>query len=136
MCRYQKTLCWENRSTCDVENHLTAKPATNGGLSLKVIRKYSSKRSGYFQASVENYSNLCCSVYALSTIASWVIGKSVLDDMNKVHPLVNLSEISFGHFHCVPEACSQLYYHTITASDNFADNNLISLNLLFPRRND
>ena len=52
----------------------------------------------------------------------------MLDDINKVHPLANLNEISFGHLHCVTEVCSHLEHHSITTSDNFAGTKLISLN--------
>ena len=129
-CTCIKKLCGrKNLSKRDVENHLSAKPAANGGVSLKGIRKHSSKRIGYFQASVETSSNLCCSIYALSTIASWVVWNSLLDDISKVHPLLNLSEISFRHLYCALKAWSQLHYHSIKASDNFAGTNLNTLNL-------
>ena len=49
--------------------------------------------------------------------------------VNKVHPLTNFKEISFGQLHSASELHLQLDYHKISASDIFNETKLSSLKL-------
>ena len=59
----------------------------------------------------------------------WSLEKTSQEDANKVHPLTNLKEISFGQFFCAPEEHRQLDYHKISAPENFKGTRLSLLNL-------
>lgn len=59
----------------------------------------------------------------------WMLGKNIVAEINKVHPLTNLREISFGQLFCVPEACRQLDCHKITTPNNLRGTKSSSLNL-------
>ena len=67
------------------------------------MRESSSKFDGHIQAIEGSTPMLCCALHALNIISTWLIGNSLLDAINQVHPLVKLSEISFGLLCCVPE---------------------------------
>ena len=58
-----------------------------------------------------------------------VTKKSLLVDINKVRPMINLKEISFGQLCSVPEVHHQLDYHNIAVFDNFNGTKLRLLNL-------
>ena len=51
----------------------------------------SSKSGESIQAISGSTLNICYAVHALDIIGTWLIGKSLLEVINKVHPLVNLS---------------------------------------------
>ena len=122
-----------NRATRIIENHLSTSPAARGGASVQGMKKPSSKRGGHVQTRKGTTSILCYPAHAMIIIANWLIGKSLLEDINKVCPLVNLREIYFGLLYSVPEACSQLDCHMIHVSYDYEGTNLWLLNVFYNR---
>ena len=70
---------------------------------------------------------LCCAVHDLNIICVWLIGKSLLEVINQVHLLMNLSEISFTLLYCVLEVYIQLDYHMLPVLYDYAGTKLWSM---------
>ena len=98
----QRPYTRDNRAMHNIENHRSLPPAVCGGASVYGMRNSSSKRGGHVQTREEPTSILCCTIHTLNTIGTWLIGKSSLEEIHRVYPLVNLGEISFGLLCCVP----------------------------------
>ena len=90
---------WSNRAMIDIENFLSALLAAYGGTSVPGMSDSSSKGDGNIQAMAGSTPMIFCAVHALNIIGIWFIGKSLLEAINQVHLLVNLSGISFGLFY-------------------------------------
>ena len=84
------------------------------------MRDSSSTGGGYIQAMTGSTQMICCAVHDMNIICTWLVGKSFLEVINEVHPLVNLIEISFGLLYCAPETYSQLDYHILPVPYDYA----------------
>ena len=93
------------------------------------MRNSSSKRGGHVQTREGTTSMLCCTVCALNIIDTWLIGKLLLEETNRVCSLVNLRKILFGLLCCVLEACSQIDHHMLPVPHVCAGTKLWSMSL-------
>ena len=89
---------------------------------------------GHRLISSKTSSDLCCAVFALNAISLWENQLDALADINTVHPLVNLNEISFIDLCYVQIIYTTLDYHKITIEHNsiITKHNLLCLFTKFP----